>query len=68
MIRLEAKDIDEDWVLLSLENMTARVQWLPYIRKIRKLNKPVFLDYGKDNYLLNQRTLQTLEYELRNAG
>ena len=42
----EKEAASEDFILLLLENMTARINWLPYRKDIRVSSMAIFLDYG----------------------
>ena len=42
----DASAANESFTLLGLENMTARIGWLPFMGEIRKTSVALHLDYG----------------------
>ena len=45
-MKAESKATGGSSLLLSLENMTARIRWLPFIKHIRTSEEPYIIEYG----------------------
>ena len=46
LLGFDANAASEPFTLLMLENMTARIGWLPFRNEIRTTSVALFLDYG----------------------
>ena len=48
--KIETYAVKESFIILGMEDMTARASWLPLVSKIRtSFGKPFYLNYGNLN-------------------